>query len=351
MCKMKLIPGVVAFIVLSVSILSQAEYYYVVTYGDEHGDNGEKYIYLKMIDLDSAKVKDKILLARGGNVIEGHPIQLEYHNSTFLFVEIIDGAPAKNAGYGNSYSIYKLIEVDSCLTIANADSIKNRDRDWSEQYPPLRSIFEKGIGCKNKDSVKVAFDKYTINEKWRFSDVDTVDHNVNLGNIRKIHQFEYLQSFNYPNKHNLYSVLNTDWIIRLNSTLDLVVDSLQIKTAQNWLYEYAYRPITDKLYWFQLNYEYHVTNLELEKYYGDKWITPEVYIYDPVSLKLIERDKIADFPKDNFPGMETGLADVVGDYIVVYFFDCELREGFLPAMLFIFDTRTNTARWLNVGWR
>ena len=109
--------------------------------------------------------------------------------------------------------------------------------------------------------------------------------------------------------------------------------------------------MTDKLYIFDLNYEYHIYEPEWEKLYGQDWITPEVYIYDPISLDLIECDTIADFPKNNFPGIEYGLADVVGNYIVVYFFDCELREGFLPAMLFIFDTRTNTARWLNVGWR
>jgi hypothetical protein len=76
MCKMKLIPVIAAFIVLSASILVQAEDYYVLAYGPPNNYEGRRGIYLKMIDLDSAKIKDSLLVANGGMVPDGHPISL-----------------------------------------------------------------------------------------------------------------------------------------------------------------------------------------------------------------------------------------------------------------------------------
>ena len=41
----------------------------------------------------------------------------------------------------------------------------------------------------------------------------------------------------------------------------------------------------------------------------------------------------------------------VGDYLVYFFMQTAHIEWYPPALLFIFDTRTNEANWLRVGWR
>jgi hypothetical protein len=48
---------------------------------------------------------------------------------------------------------------------------------------------------------------------------------------------------------------------------------------------------------------------------------------------------------------EIGECDNIGPYMVYYYFAQEDYRYFSPAMLFIFDTRTNEATWLRVGWR
>jgi len=50
-------------------------------------------------------------------------------------------------------------------------------------------------------------------------------------------------------------------------------------------------------------------------------------------------------------GSGYGPCERIGPYFIYYFFDGEDYRYFSPAMLFIFDTRTNQATWLRVGWR
>ncbi len=146
---------------------------------------------------------------------------------------------------------------------------------------------------------------------------------------------------------------NNRWVIRLNNLHTIVIDSLLINNDTLATVIYAYHPITHKLYLFSLNYINHSRIPELERVYGQSWIKPKLRIFDPANFKLLETVPIPDCPPDNCPGRNSGgVAETIGDYIVYYFFHGEdsLLE-YYPAMLFIFDTRTNEATWLRVGWR
>jgi hypothetical protein len=158
---------------------------------------------------------------------------------------------------------------------------------------------------------------------------------------------------NFPNPLNLYYSLNNSryWLIRINNGGSLVTDSLMAEDGSPSSAIFAYHPVTNKIYIFHLNFEQHGKFSELDKNYGDRWIQPQVLVYDPDTFQLMERHTITDFIPGNYPLVENGPADVIGDYIVYYFFDDEWMGKFNPAMLFIFDTRTNEATWLRVGWR
>jgi hypothetical protein len=60
---------------------------------------------------------------------------------------------------------------------------------------------------------------------------------------------------------------------------------------------------------------------------------------------------IPDYPEGDFISGSYGPAELVGPYIVYYFGESNDLGQLYPAMLFIFDTRTNEATWLRVGWR
>jgi hypothetical protein len=266
---------------------------------------------------------------------------------------VADGFADRNTVFNNSQISYKIVTANNRLNLVRADSVFDCFSGWPIQRPD-KNYFEFGIKCDNANSPILEYGNYTIDKNYNFVKIDTskIDHDIcRLG---RTDHFRFLNRLNLPNKYHLFFIGDVGgyWVLKLNSDNSIILDSLFYRDTSKTLNFLAYHPIADKMYIFNLNYEYHLEDPEFKKYYGDDWITPTVNIFDPSSLKLVECDTIADSPKNLSLGPAIGnLTDVVGDYIVVYQFYCELRESFLPAMLFIFDTRTNTARWLNVGWR
>jgi hypothetical protein len=104
------------------------------------------------------------------------------------------------------------------------------------------------------------------------------------------------------------------------------------------------------LYIFNLNYEIRFKN-KIVKGYGQDWIESNVRVINLENFSLIDSIQVPDYPEGDYISGSSGVADVVGNYIVYYFGSSNDMEIFAPAMLFIFDTRTNQAAWLRVGWR
>jgi hypothetical protein len=103
------------------------------------------------------------------------------------------------------------------------------------------------------------------------------------------------------------------------------------------------------LYVFHQNYEYY--GKFLQKTRNDNWIQSHLLIYDIDDFSLIDSLSIPDYPAGDYIIADFDVADVIGNYIVYYYAQPGGIEDYTPAMLFIFDTRTNEAAWLRVGWR
>jgi hypothetical protein len=129
----------------------------------------------------------------------------------------------------------------------------------------------------------------------------------------------------------------------------VVVDSIDIiSTAPDRAHIFAVKDTL--LYDFNLNYETYQNRWV--KRYGQGWIKNHVNIYDNRTFALLDSMPVPDYPKGDYIDGPFDVADIIGPYIVYYFFESESREfAVAPAMLFIFDTRTNQATWLRVGWR
>jgi len=82
-------------------------------------------------------------------------------------------------------------------------------------------------------------------------------------------------------------------------------------------------------------------------------IDPSILVrYKALDLTLFDSTPISYPPiEDGYASCEWGDCRKVGQFLIHYFFEGEEPGYFSPAMLFIFDTRTNEARWLRVGWR
>jgi hypothetical protein len=221
---------------------------------------------------------------------------------------------------------------------------------YSFEDSTIRIAMEAGIG---KFTTQIA-PEYIMDNDFEFRRATS----IKLGGSTSppIRRFLDIKETNEANPLEIaygYVPPNNRWILRLNDLHNIVIDSLPINNDTLATVVYTYHPDIRKLYFFSFNYVNRGRIPEPGRAYGQSRIKPELQIYDPSTLKLLETRPSPDCPADNCPGRRSGgVAETVGDYIVYYFYygqDSLVR--YYPAMLFIFDTRTNEAIWLRVGWR
>ncbi len=332
--------------------ISKAEDYFILAYGQNSGAS-TRAVFLKRINLDSATVIDSLIVSQGGYIMSKNPVRIYLNNQTILIPFVQDGGINKNSS-GESYTIYyAMIRIDSLLNLLKIDSISNA-RLIGLKQDTGENKFRFSILADTNENELFQLGNYTINNQLNFIRTNGSSPEPWPQGIRNNANYKFLQRFNSPNPHNLCYAIGPDggyWVVGLNNNRSVINDSLMLQTGLPVSTIFAYHPRRDKLYCIYLNYENHGKMEELEKNYHQNWSTPEVLIFDPNTFNLVERHSISDFTDGNYPGLEQNMADVVGDYIVYYFFQDEWMGRFYPAMLFIFDTRTNEARWLRVGWR
>jgi hypothetical protein len=340
------------FVVLSLCVKNATgQNYYVLTYEDNrHGSDYS--VYLKSINLATHRVQDSLLLMETGCIYTPIPINLSVGENQYRLMFVTVGKYDKNTSIGIS-KLYWWIEGGN----GNIDIIK---RDSLIGVTPLIIHYrdESYIRLDVYDEVNkrqlINDGKYILDDSLRFVWLGPIDEHTRPGQIGNIQSFEFPRRINISNPFNIYYAYGPDnqfWAVRLNSTNSNVIESVELGCEGATSTIFAYHPMRDKLYRFCLNYENQSRFPDHVKNYGQNWIHPEVEIYNSETLTVSERNYLADFDSANYPGRENGLADVVGDYIVYYFSDFEWLGQFDPAMLFIFDTRTNQATWLRVGWR
>jgi hypothetical protein len=271
------------------------------------------------------------------------------HNHRYLLLALESGVYAKNSGPGAETTFVFILD-DSLNIIRN---LKFPDASISE----LRQFEnEEGFrfGLTTADNAIEIFREgiYEIDRDFRFRRIRDFVPSIGPNDIRTLNEFEYLHRLNNNPQGIFYSVADygLNYLLKLSGDRTSIASS--VLTSRNFVSDiFAYHPLRDKVYLFRLNYEQHGKFPEYDKDYGENWIEPHVLIYNPSNFELVDSLPVADFTSGNYPLAEKGQADVVGDFIVYYFFDDEWLGRFNPAMLFIFDTRTNEATWLRVGWR
>jgi hypothetical protein len=338
---------------LSLINLAHSKNYQLCTYGDEDSA-GARNALLKTIDLQTAIITDSVIISTCGYVPSKKPAIISLNGQRYLIAFSEDGGYNKNV-CKRDYTVYYVIVKDSTtLSVMHRDSVFDAAISQFKQYRG-DSTFQYGLIRYQDTSYTnlIPSGRFTLDNDFNFYRQNSMAPNSIPGRITLLGSFECLDRVNLPNNHNLYYSLDLNsnyWILRLSSA-GLLIDSLLVENISHASTIFAYHPGRDKIYCFYLNYEQHGKFKEYEKNYKQDWITPQVKIYDPGTLKLSDSIQIADFDSGNYPLGERGLADVVGDYIVYYFFEDEWIGSINPAVLFIFDTRTNEARWLRVGWR
>lgn len=325
-------------------------HYYLLTYGDSSTTQSNP-VLLEKIDLDNGIIAGVDTLANKGYLPENKPLHFTNNNHKILLSFIESGIDGKNSILDTNKVYYYLHSVDTFLNRIRSDSFVNVQFDL--RFFPGRQSFGFGIKQNAGNNYIMPFGEYVVEGNGNFRRLGSYNTNLIPGQLRNLNKMKYplpLDTMNAPLIYYCKKDYRT-WLIKLNIRHDLIIDSLRLQTDALESVVFAYHPTRGKIYSFHLNYEYHSENPDRYKGYGQNWISPEVLIYNPSTFQLMERHTINDFSSGNYPNFESGLADVIGDYIVYYFFEEDHVYNFSPAMLFIFDTRTNEARWLRVGWR
>ena len=325
-----------------------AQYYYVNTYQQIDGKGYASYI--KSIDLGSKAIHDSVKVSDWGTIWTKEPIRLTSDGNNYLISFIEYGAFAKNSGPGIESVQYTIL--DDSLNVIKIDSFPHARIDVLGQGPN-KKFFEFGMTEDTSVTMILKDGKFNLDELSNFVRVGDLDTNrsttqpLNLGSLKNLCVV--------PNSDSLNLYISTRpsryWLVKLNDLKSKIIDSVLLENIPNALIIWSYFPQNGRFYCFHLNYESHGKFEENNKDYGQQWMIPEVLIYDGATLNPIEKLRISDFTAGNYPGIEKGMAENIGNFIVYYFFQDAWMEVFAPAMLFIFDTRTNEATWLRVGWR
>jgi hypothetical protein len=347
---------ILIFLCIMPQLAGAGEYYYVNTYELTSGQNRESSgnaLYLKTINLDTKSIVDSIMQQNRGYIDNGMPVILTVDSTRYIisFSEI--GIWAKNGNLGVLPDVfYTICKIDSGIPeVAKFDSVQGA---WIEECEQSFNENKFRFSLRNAlDTTHVLRPgEYSIDSELNLVFLDTL--NLFDDQEIKIEPFSFLLKIPGNTKHNLYYGMKNSqyWLAICDSTTQTISNSVQLRFSGGAATLFAYHPKRDLFYCLKVNYEIPSDEPDFKpKKRLDYYIDPEVVIYDPESLDIIKRIPIADYPDGEYPGKENGLADVVGDYIVYFFFREEHYTRYDPAMLFIFDTRTNEATWLRVGWR
>jgi hypothetical protein len=310
-------------------------------------------VYLKLVDLQTKIVQDSLLLSDEGTIYTPIPIKFTLRNTNYYLTIVSEGEYDKNTSVGQCKVFWWITNITNHINVVRYDSLLDASISTVENYLDEPYF---GFGVRNELNRRRLLEdgKYDLDSNFAFHKIGSINNNVGPNGLSSIGSFSQFERLNNSGSNNLYSAFGADgkyWILRVNSTDNSIADSLRLFSEYPMSKLFAYHPTRNLLYCFFINYVNHSIYPDLNRDFGQNWGHPQVFIFDPNTFTEIGHYLISDFSEENYPGMEFNRAQVVGDYLVYYFLKSEGLAEYDPAMLFIFDTRTNEASWLRVGWR
>ncbi len=332
-------------ILLAVSICASicfAQQYAVNTY-DEDSPGFPKRIKTVFIDLENKNIIESVVIGEQGQIINKTPLVIKKQSDSLLITVVMERCYCDNATLGQTRARITLFDFESIRILDSYD-------DTSLFITSLEQLEGERIymsGSLIYDHNRTIKGIYTLNNVFHLNLEESRSRDYSYNLLDGINNFDLLELVD--TRLNLYKTSNGSqrFILRINNSRDQLLDSLVL---DNEPYRSQVFAIKDTLiYVFNQNYEIHMEFTTKNR--EDNWIDSHVKLYDLSDFSLIDSIPLPDYPENDYIGGDFNKADVVGDFIVYYFFGREGLTRYAPAMLFIFDTRTNEASWLRVGWR
>ena len=300
------------------------------------------------VSLDNYAITDSLTLECRGAFFDKYPLEIDFPDVPFLLNFIQNGLPAKNAfpPKGRMDSYYFIINRNS-FEVVSFDSLPGRGIAGIEKISENRISFrwfdegnhdrptqEDQIGIGNNRRLRI----------FSSNDYDWPDFSEN-----DIGEFKSPKPLLSEGDTTIYwdteSSLPNIYLFKHNPSIGIIAQALLgDRTEMNIVVGYS--ESANNIYCFITPftmYSYSPPVLSVDT------LNMIVLKFDPFTLNQI--DSIVIPVEEAYGASEIGTAESLGHYLYYYYFWQDGYEGFDPAWLLIFDTRTNEATWLRVGWR
>jgi hypothetical protein len=336
----------VAFLVFKLCACpASAQYYYVNSYS-ARGNNAITTAVYK-IDLASKRVVDSLYLGLAGEFINNRPLEIQRNRQPLMVALLNSGIPGKNSPpqgiFIARYAIinkneFQILHQDSMPNYfiydnisSQADSIK---LDWIENTPGLEGHY---IGWFIPN-----FDDNRINLIRRQS------YNMEYENENIIGQFYNSSILLAATRLNYYWGLRDglEAVIFKTDNSNNVLSQITVGDRNISSILAGYNPLDSLIYVFKLRFYLETYAPPIS---SPDSVTNVLERFRPFDFSLVDQIRLPENPY--IIANEAGNAEFINGCFVYYYSESEDYRSFQPASVFIFDTRTNEATWLRVGWR
>jgi hypothetical protein len=311
-------------------------------YDTTRGESGYYLVKTKFVNLETKRVINEISIAEEGELVNLIPTVINRRNDTLLFSAVNTKCYCKNTSAGDYNTYLTLINRSTHNLLFSRNVPHQILTDISLEYP---------------DNIKINGSIIDGNIDIPVDGIYRLGRNMELEKTRNINIYDHpntirsldLQGLARLIAPNLYfDIYDGHYYIIKTDNQSNIIDTLRLDEYENRNTILAAKDTI--LYVFSINYEVHIKG-RIDKGYRQDWITPNVRIFNIMNFRLADSLSIPDYPEGDFISSSYGVAKIDEPFITYYFGDSGDMDLLYPAMLFIFDTRTNEATWLRVGWR
>jgi hypothetical protein len=341
--KWQLTAAAILGIILSSSLSVFAQFYYVCSYAEPRGETEAQ---LAIVDLASKTIESIRGVPLAGQISTKKPIRLPIPRNEIYLIFASNGGPAKNSIVGNQMTT-NFAAFDENMNLVNTGALPDVwIFDFVTAYSDTPFVqytdFSGQLSVKRKAAISLRDLRPQISPRVRLPNEGLLPDT--LGPFKSYQQI-------HRNDFHYFWCLNENGIYILSYDLDqrLLADSLRVASGLEYAYIFGASPADSLIYAFHINYNIiggpeSLRKSSIEPSFVKKFNMSDFSLADSIAV-------IMPSPDSDYVMAENGSCDNIGPYLVYFFFQGEDYRYFSPAMLFIFDTRTNEATWLRVGWR
>jgi hypothetical protein len=328
---------------LGTNVYAQNSYYYTCAYLN---DNWDTDIKVSKVDLTIPAIIDSTELHLPGEIVFKTPVR-SISGDKYIYAAD-NGEASKNSRFLNP------IVCNYCILDSNLNILISSQIQDVSLFSRSGGVIESGLiidyVLKRNNLFMPMKGRLTLDRTNQFRIVDSHENHDSDSGYPNIGGFRYFNKIS-ENNNRLYWNLNERgmYLLRLDMDRGTLIDSLYFGRNMDYSCLFALSPNDSLVYSFHIN-----SNVVRGPTSEQKQSIDPSYLLRLRANSLTLIDSIpVHYPSLDYgyTYAEIGICDWVGPYLVYYFFHGEDYRYFSPAMLFIFDTRTNEATWLRVGWR